>query len=723
MKKSVNRRKFITTIGAGLAGTQLIHLTGCQTPSEKSTLYEGGAAPGFWIDEKFYSLKHRSWRKIHLDFHNSKHVPRIGEKFNADVWGDTLVKASVDSITVFAKDMHGYFYYPSKYGPVHPGLSFDMMGEQIKACRERNIIVYTYYCTTWDHHLAFNHPEWLVIRKDGSNYLPKPDQTPGWTALCLSNQSFLDLMGDHIKEWVPKYDLDGVFFDMTEPITAECYCKTCMDQIRNAGKDPYDPDVQREHKNKLFLNFHRFLRTTVREMKPELPIAYNDAGIAFVSERADILDTVELEALPTSSGWGYYFAPAQIRYQRNFGFPVQGMTGRFLSMWADFGGLKHPDQLNTELASLVANCAGCNIGDQMSPEGILYPAVYHVIGKAFGKIKQIQPWLDQAAPVTEAALMVPAIPVDSGLMKKEQILGLTKLMIESRLQFDLVEPGQPWERYNLVVLPDFLRQDAETVKRLHEYINKGGSLIVIHQSGLIAGKDESWLEQYGMTYSGESAFKPAYMVPEVQFTGDIPIYEYALYEGASQWKVQSPATSLAKLGEPLFQRNAEHYTSHMQTPFDHLTEYSILSENKRLGLVGFPLGLHYFKHGYWIYRSLFEKVLRDVLESRLIETNAPITTEITVTHQESDNDADRKERYMVHLVNWSTVRKSPAHPEFHEDPVPLTNIRFRLNIPMEKFTARAIINGNKLEVERVKNGVEVTIPRIPIHEIIAFELD
>lgn len=719
MSKSVNRRKFIATVGAGIAGAQLINLAGCQSTPEKSPLYDGGTVPKVWIDNKFYSLKHRSWRKIHLDFHNSQYIPSIGEKFNANEWGDTLLKANVDSITIFAKDMHGFFYYPSKYGPVHPGLDFDLMGEQIKACRERNIQVYTYYCTTWDHHLAFNHPEWLVIKKDGSNYLPRRDQTPGWTALCLSNKSFLELMADHIREWVPKYDIDGAFFDMTEPISAECYCKECISQIRGSGKDPNDPAVQRQHKNELFLNFHRFLRNTIHESKPDLPIVYNDIGIACVSERADLLDTVEIEALPTSSGWGYYFAPAQIRYQRNFGFPVQGMTGRFLSMWADFGGLKHPDQLKTEVASLVANCAGCNVGDQGAPNGILYPAVYHVIGKAFGHVKNVHPWIEDAAPVTEAALMIPTVPMDSSLMKSDYILGMTKLMIEARLQFDLVEPGQPWERYNLIVLPDMFRPDEKTIDRLHSFIEKGGSVIAIHHSGLFREKDESWLEQYGMSYAGESQFKPAYMVPEIQFTDDIPVYEYALYEGASQWKIQSPARSIAKLGEPLFQRSAEHYTSHMQTPFDHLTEYSVLSENKHVGLIGFPLGTHYFKRGYWIYRNSFEKILRDVLGSRLIETDAPLSTEITVTHQQAGNG--RKERYMVHLVNWSTVRRSPAHPEFHEDPVPLTDIRFRLNIPLEKFSAKAVVNDNRIEVTSMKNGVEVTIPRIPIHEIISFD--
>jgi hypothetical protein len=39
------------------------------------------------------------------------------------------------------------------------------------------------------------------------------------------------------------------------------------------------------------------------------------------------------------------------------------------------------------------------------------------------------------------------------------------------------------------------------------------------------------------------------MVPKVSFTADMPAYEYALYEGASQWEASAPTRILAQLGE------------------------------------------------------------------------------------------------------------------------------------------------------------------------------
>jgi hypothetical protein len=718
MKKSVNRRQFITTLGAGVVAAQVIPLYN-SFPETSSDSAFTGEAPKFWIDPRFATQKKMPWRKVHLDFHTAQYIPKIGEKFNADEWGNRIFEANLDSIVVFAKDMHGYFYYPTKLGIVHPGLSFDLLGEQIKACRKRNIKVYAYYCSTWDHNLAFSHPEWNMVKSDGTNYLPKAGEIPGWTALCLGNKDFVDLIARHVREYVAKYDIDGAWFDMSFPKAPECYCSECLRQIKAGGKDPYNKDVQREHQNNNFISYHRRMKELVNSIKPGCQVDFNDGGTGRVSERINFLDNIDIEALPTSF-WGYFYTALQVRYNRNFGLPVYGMTGRFAFNWGDFGGVKLPQQLDVELASLVANAVRCDVGDQMPPDGELDAAVYHVIGKSFGRIKQLEPWLENAAPVTEAALLTPndALVV----VNQPYNCGLSKLLIESRLQFDVVEPEHEWEHYNLVLIPDELMPDSKTIERLHKYIEKGGSVIVVHNGGLQAETKKSWLEKYGMKSEGQSPYKPAYLVTDNEFVKEMPGYEYALYEGASNWKVQSPAKSLAQLGEPLFQRTAEHYTSHGQTPFDHVTNYSALSKSGKVGLIGFPLGLSYYNKGYWIYRNVFDRIVNEVLPQRLIETNAPLSTELTVTYQNASRELKRPERYMVHIVNWSPMRKSPPHPEVHEDPVALTDVRLKLNIPLKNVKVKTVLSGLTLPVKVIGNGLEVTIPKMPIHEVVCFEL-
>jgi hypothetical protein len=129
----------VSSEGQALSASRREH--GTLAPSKPHPLPDPGY-PRFWIDDQRASLPSRPWRKVHLDFHNSQYVGHFGEKFNPDEFGDRLLEANVNAIVVFAKDMHGYFYYPSKSGPVHPGLSSDLLGEQVVACRQRKIAVF-----------------------------------------------------------------------------------------------------------------------------------------------------------------------------------------------------------------------------------------------------------------------------------------------------------------------------------------------------------------------------------------------------------------------------------------------------------------------------------------------------------------------------------------------------------------------------------------------------
>jgi hypothetical protein len=441
------------------------------------------------------------------------------------------------------------------------------------------------------------------------------------------------------------------------------------------------------------------------------------------AKRAPLVDYTDHEALFTDAvHYGYHYFPTMIRYARGFGIPIYGLTVCYKDFWADFGGLKLPAQLHTEVATYVAQGARCDIGDQVHPNGQLDPAVYHVIGKAYDHIERLEPYLEQAVPVTEAALLASGGDLESPC--NEMNYGLVKLLTELRVQFDIVERDAKWEeRYALLVLPENLWVEQAMASRLQAFIATGGAVVATHRSGLVAGTEKSWLERYGLYYEGMSPFTPAYMVPRVNFTGDIPSYAYALYEGASQWRAESPATILAVLGEPLFQRSPEHYTSHSQTPFDHTTSYAALARSGRVALVAFPVGQGYYNQGFWIYRQAFQKALSEVLPVPLIQSDAHISTELSLTHQSAKPNAGRKDRYLVHIVNYSPVRKTPKHTDFYEDPVPLTNVTVRVNLPLRVSTAKALYAGQALPVRRAAGGgVEVLVPRVDIHEVVCFEL-
>jgi Hypothetical glycosyl hydrolase 6/Beta-galactosidase trimerisation domain len=689
------------------------------------------SARPLWIDEQLRDAPSRPWRKIHLDFHNSQHIPRIGEAFDPDEFGDRLLSSHVNAIVVFAKDMHGYCYYPSTYGPIQPGLSFDLLGAQVEACRKRAIKVYAYYCTTWDNYLAEHHPEWLVFKRDRTTYLPAFDETPGWTALCLSNEDFVGLVLDHSREILERYELDGIWYDMPLPIGGECFCRNCLAALRTDGLDPFDKTVQRRHKQQLLVDFLRRAHELARAIRPGCQVDHNNQTRLGLGERIPYLDNIDIEALPTAF-WGYSYFPANVRYARTFGKTVYGMSGRFHGAWADFGGLKHPTQLRTELAWIVANGAHCDLGDQMPPSGRLDPAVYETIGQCYAEIERLEPFLEQAVPVTEAAIVVNGDPLEDlattrpapGAPGDDSVYGLTKLLMELHVQFDIVEPDVELERYRLLVLPATLTVDETLAARLRAYLSDGGAIVADSCALRLHGSDLLWADDLGLTDCGESPFAPAYLKLDRQANGPalfdgLPDYEYALYDGALQWRPASPNVVLARLGEPLFQRSPAHYTSHQQTPFDHLTDYAAVVLSGRLAATAFPVGSSYYRHGYWIYREVFHRLLRAVLAAPLIETSAPISAEVTVTHQSAEGE--RPERWLVHVVSFSPNRRGSEHCEYLEDPIPLHDVKVSLRIGGAMKRAYIAAEGTPLPLRALANGWEVVIPRVDYGAIAVFE--
>jgi hypothetical protein len=140
-------------------------------------------------------------------------------------------------------------------------------------------------------------------------------------------------------------------------------------------------------------------------------------------------------------------------------------------------------------------------------------------------------------------------------------------------------------------------------------------------------------------------------------------------------------------------------------------------------LIGFPLGLSYFKNGYWVYRRVFQQAIAEVLPATLIQSNAPLSTEITLTHQAAISGSGRKERYMIHIVNFSALRHTPNHPDYYEDPIALTDVTIRLNLPIRCSSARAVVAGNALQARSAPGGgVEVIVARVPIHEVVVLEV-
>ena len=64
-------------------------------------------------------MTHLPTRQIHLDFHTSPLTPDLSSEWDVNTFADTMKKAHVNLLMVFAKGHHGMSYYPTKIGQPH----------------------------------------------------------------------------------------------------------------------------------------------------------------------------------------------------------------------------------------------------------------------------------------------------------------------------------------------------------------------------------------------------------------------------------------------------------------------------------------------------------------------------------------------------------------------------------------------------------------------------
>jgi hypothetical protein len=139
----------------------------------------------------------------------------------------------------------------------------------------------------------------------------------------------------------------------------------------------------------------------------------------------------------------------------------------------------------------------------------------------------------------------------------------------------------------------------------------------------------------------------------------------------------------------------------------------------RLAATAFPIGTSYYRHGYWIYREIFARLLRAVLPRPLVRTDAPISAEVTVTHQAAAGV--RPDRWLVHVVNFSPNRRSSEHCEYVEDPIPLRDVRITLHVDRSVERAYTAVDAAPLALRQRDDGWEVTVSRIDCSAIVVFE--
>jgi len=649
-------------------------------------------------------------RQVHLDFHTSEKIVPIAQEFNPEEFAATLSEAHVNSVTCFSKCHHGMIYHDTRFGAKHPGLSRNLLAEQIEACHKLGIRVPVYISVGWDELQASQHPEWVVSSPERIDDSALPTN-PQWRNLCL-NSPYADYVAAQTLEVLESFSVDGLFFDIVRQ--GECLCPCCKSGMLSAGLCPENEEDRRLYAQKSAEQFRLRMTETIRKVNNTCLIFYNQGHISPNIRRVYRCYThLEVESLP-GGAWGYSHFPVVVRYARNLGLPVVGMTGKFHKSWADFGGFKNRAALEYECFRALAEGAGCSIGDQLHPTGKLDSATYRLVSAVYRSVEEKEPWCTMAEPVTEIGVFTPeAIGKATGRVDSS-VAGATKMLIEAHHQFDVVDATCDWARYRVLILPDKITLDKSLKARVSEYLHNGGSIILSHLSGTDRETEKEFvLDEMPARLLGKARYSPDYVMPKEALASGIQLSPHVMYERSLEVEPGADAEVLADTWWPYFNRTQAHFCSHAHTPPERQGDFPAVVQRERVIYFSHPIFSMFMRHGVRAYKQLVLNALARLLPDPLIRADAPTTAQITLMRQAG------KQRYILHILHYIPEHR---YEEVHtiEDIIPLKDIQISVRIPRPKV-AHLVPSQSPLDFGIQDGRVVITIPEVRGHAMVVFE--
>ena len=631
-------------------------------------------------------------KSVHLDFHTSPLIPDIGVDFNKEEFTKTLKEANINYVTVFAKCHHGYTYYPSKVAPMHPGLKFNLLKEQVEAIHAAGARAPIYITAGWSKKDADEHPEWhhidfntkkpLYIGDPPAENLDLPIRDCSWTTLCPSGPYLEHLKAithEVCQEFAP---VDGIFYDIFLMRDA-CVCEACKEGMRKRGLDPDVLKDAQKYYTVRRIEVMKILTDIVHSYEPEATVFYNSGGADMNRPEYHGSSThFEMEDLPTAWG-GYDVMPIRAKFFEKYGKPMMAMTGKFHHNWGEFGGFKNKEALKYEVADMMGVGASMSIGDHLHPSGKVDKCTYDEIGYAYNYIAQIEKYGEGTKPYTDLALWL--------RHNKDSDFGASKLLHIMHLEYDVIDSGSELAKYKCVILPDAVKLTDEDKKALVEYAANGGKIVASY---------DSIFDELGIEKIEPSAFDKDYIRCDLE-ENDTPFLAYS-----SAYKVKTDGEVLADVYEPYFSRTHRHFCGHKNTPNKTEKEaYPALVKKGNVIYFAHPIFEAYNKSGNYVLEKYMMKGIDLAYDRGIKVENLPSCGRVRLRKSENENF------FALHVlyappINRGNVCLLADFPTLHD-------VKFTVKVDEKIKEVVMEPEGEKLDF--VQNGDEVTFTLKPFH--------
>lgn len=644
-----------------------------------------------WYERSFYLL--------HEDHHTSDRW-EVGRDADPAESARLIALSKPDVIQIHAKGNPGWTTYPTTIGHAPPKLARDVLGVWRDIARRHDYCFSVYYNIGRDGVIMSRLPAWNRAQADGSPY----DR-----ALCYHSGVAEEYLWPMIREIMQGYKPDGFWFDGSCFTVHVCYCDKCRQRFRReqaleAPRSPAAPGWHeyKEMQRQVYREFVHDTAVMIHEIDPKCLVAVNWAYSLRMPERPD----PELAYLTGDIGNNVDALSGEAHWYDSLGVPFDLMT-QVKTRYGKAMRPKPPEQIEQEIAVIIANGGRYFAWDNPTPESGLVPETMAFLGEVVGPfLRRRQQWclgsqrLPDVSLLHHAAAHYAVTDTSTVCFSKNdnRIDGACDGLRRLHLNYEMIPDWRLREqdiRSPLLIVEHPKTLTEQAVDALIKFVQDGGRLLM---TGMGITHDARLLELAGI---GELVGPTGSELLSVRLADGITPFQHWLFR-----LTLSTATQLLAV------QDAEGDT------------HPILTRNE------FGRGLAFYvplpllsRHGLDVVPAELRRLVFDAAlppENRLVNTSAPDTVEVVLRR--------KGDLYILHLVNRAlgdrevTKAGTRRYTKITDVPTaPRTAISIRLPTKPKAVTLKP--QGTALERWAFSNGrLEAVIPGFAVHQMVVMRV-
>jgi len=655
-------------------------------------------------------------------------------------------------------------YYPTKV-PLHYRSAWmgktDPFGDLLAGCRKLDMVA----IARTDPHAAHqdvydSHLDWIAVDAEGRPRRHWAD--PEFWATCALGPYNFEFMTEVHREIMTLYKPDGIFGNRWSG-SGMCYCEHCRRNFKAAygmdlprTDDPQDPRRRNYilwRQQRLF-ELWRLWDSEIRKISPEARFipnigggALSDLDMKAIGQLADTLFADRQARRGLMPPWAN--GKNGKEYRASLGRkPVVGIFSLGLEepyRWKD------SVQSEAEIRIWVAD----GIANGMRPWFTKFAGTLHdrrwlnVVEDIYGWSYRAEPYLRNQEPLARVAMVYSQQTATfyggehARTKVEDHALGFYHALIEARMPFEMVHDrlldSSHIDRFKVLILPNIAALSSEQCNRLREYLQRGGSIVATFETSLydewgVRKNDFGLADIFGLHYRGriEGPMHNSYLTVENKHTvngkphpmlvglEDAERIINGVFRVDVAVAVAGDSEPTQKASDPLLTLIPSYPDLPMEEVFPRVSHTDIpglyLRESGKSRVVYFPWDID---RTFWEVMCVdHAKLLRNAVEwatneEKNVSVTGPGVLDVTAWRQ--------KTSMTVHMVNLTNpmMMKGP----FREI-VPIGEQRVRVQLPAGQKAKKVqlLVSGKEPSVREAGDSIEVTVPSIGVHEVVAIDL-